>query len=163
MSLGARSARASLLFFFFFFFAQTCGFRGIQMAHALLWSQEKTVVFVFTGLSFFNYSPRHQRAPEVRWDERSEGTLERNGISPDSTPPGPDCQGQMEAATGSRSRALVRSSSSTRYSFFTPSASLSVRNMFCGLVAAVKRWQAVWEKWGETRVQSTPVKHRFSI
>lgn len=79
-----------IVVFFLFFFVQTCGFRGIQMAHALLRSREKTVVFVFTGLSFFNYSPRHRRAPEVRWDERSEGTLERDGISPDSAPPGLD-------------------------------------------------------------------------
>lgn len=33
------------------------GFGGIQMAHALLWSQLRTVVFVFTGLNFCNYGP----------------------------------------------------------------------------------------------------------
>lgn len=49
----AGSARASIVVIF-------CGVEGseeFQMAHALLWSQERTVVFVFTGFSFCNYSP----------------------------------------------------------------------------------------------------------
>ena len=58
------------------------------MAHALLWSPEKTVVFVFTGLCFFSSSPTQNRA--LRSD-RTSVPLEWGGISLGSTVPILDC------------------------------------------------------------------------
>lgn len=93
----------------------------------------------------FSIIVQHKRASEVRWDEWSEGVLEWDGISLGSTLPGLGCWGQMEAANdstvaGSTSQALVCVCSSTLSSLFSPSASLSVRNMFPAV------W---WELWND--------------
>lgn len=124
---------------------QTCGFRGIQMAHALLRSQEKTVVFVFTGLSFFNYGPQHQRGPlrsngmrgpEERWSGTALVLILLLQVWTVRARWKPLLAARWLAAGP---RVLVRSSSSTRYSFFfPPSASLSEKYVPCGLVGAVK-------------------------
>ena len=61
----AGSARASLLLFFVELRVQ----RNSRWPTPCLWSQERTVVFVFTGFSFCNYTVQHKWAPEARWDE----------------------------------------------------------------------------------------------
>lgn len=136
---------ASAMSHCFCFFLLSWGFRGIQMADASLWSQERTVVFVFTGLSFCNYSPTHQ-APEATWDEWF-------GVRVGSTLSGLHCLDQREATNdsmvaGSRFGALVCFYSSTLSSLFSPLC-LTVCEKYvpCGLVGAVKWWLCLSDSW----------------